>query len=233
MDALTPAAASASTATPVRDWIVNHDDSRAFVLLYLVLALVLSIAIGLFWLVALVGVHFVFEYVRARHHRAGRRAAVGAALWTLKLDLALVLFALSLALYLKYVFGVLGIAAAGRAASAAQVGVKTGARFAAWERVIHGFLITVDDMARGVRAVVVLRGQAAGRGGAAAAPAPAAVPVAPTTGRRGLSLGDRLTLAFGAVCLLLILAAPWLGYGSWSEAFATLAGELRPFPGRG
>ena len=228
MDVVTPAAASASPATRVRDWIVNHDDSRAFVLLYLVLALVLSIAIGLFWLVALVGVHFVFEYVRARHHRAGRRAAVGAALWTLKLDLALVLFALSLALYLKYVFGVRGIAAAGRAASAAQVGVRTGARFAAWERVIHGFLITVDDMARGVRAVVVLRGQAAGRGGAAAA-----VPVAPVGGRRGLSLGDRLTLGFGAVCLLLILAAPWLGYASWSDAFATLAAELRPFPGRG
>jgi hypothetical protein len=56
--------------------------------------------------------------------------------------------------------------------------------------------------------------------------------VAPVGGR-GLSLGDLLTLAFGAMCLLLILAAPWLGYGSWSEAFATPGGGLRPFPERG
>jgi hypothetical protein len=99
-----------------------------------------------------------------------------------------------------------------------------------WERVIHGFLITVDDMARGVRAVVVLRGMGAEKGAPAAAPV---VPAVPAGGWRALGLGDRLTLGFGAVCLLLILAAPWLGYGSWSEAFGTLAAELRPFPGRG
>jgi hypothetical protein len=223
MDAAT---ATSIAATPVRDWIVRHDDSRAFVLLYVVLALVLSIAIGLFWLLALVGVHLAFEYVCARHRGAGARRAAAEALWALKLDLALVLFALTLSLYLKYVFGLLGLQAAGRAASAAQAGVRGGVRFAAWERVVHGFLITVDDMARGVRAVAVLRGQGAGKGAAAPEPVPAAA-------ARRLGRGDVLTLVFGGACLALILAAPWLGYAGWTEAFATLAAELRPFPTRG
>lgn len=214
------AARTAIAPTPVRDWIVAHDDSRAFVLLYVVLALVLSIGIGLFWLLALVGVHFGFEYVRARHHGASARGAVAAALWALKLDLALVLFALTLSLYLKYVFGVLGLQAAGRAASAAQAGVRTGARFAAWERIIHGFLITVDDMARGVRAVVVLRAQGSGRTGEVVVVQPE------VQAPHRITRGDRLALGFGAACLLAIVAAPWLGYGSWNEALATLAAEL-------
>jgi hypothetical protein len=218
------AAGTALVATPVRDWIVRHDDSRAFVLLYVVLALVLSLAVGLFWLLALVGVHFGFEYVCARHRGGTRRASALAALWELRLDLALVAFALCIVLYLQFVFGVLGLQAAGRAGAAARVGVR-GARFAAWERAIQSFLITMDDMARGVRAVVVLKRQ---RGGGAPE-LPAVVSGPPV---RRIGTGDALTLAFGGLCVVLILLGPWLGYGSWSSVLATLGAELHPLPWR-
>jgi hypothetical protein len=218
------AAPTSTAAAPLRDWIVRHDDSRAFVILYVVLALVLSLAVGLFWLVALVAVHLAFEYVRARHHGLGRGAAVGDALWELKLDVALVLFALVLVLYLQFVFGVLGLQAVGRAGALARAGVR-GARFAAWENTIRNLLITADDMARGARAVLVIRKQAAGG-------VPREAPPAPAAGVRQTGTGDYLSLAFGGVCLLLVVLAPWMGYDGWSAALSALAAELHPLPWR-
>jgi hypothetical protein len=151
------ASAPPAPARPIRDWIVRHDDSRAFTVLYIALALVLSLSIGLFWLVALVTVHFTFEYVRFRHEQAERPRALAQAAWALKLDFALVLFALVVTLYLQFVLGVLGIQAASRAGAAAKAGTKGGARLAAWENVIRGALISVDDAARVVHAFFVLR----------------------------------------------------------------------------
>jgi hypothetical protein len=45
-------AAEPGTAAAIDRWIQNHDDSRLFAVLYIGLALVLSIVLGLFWLVA-------------------------------------------------------------------------------------------------------------------------------------------------------------------------------------
>jgi hypothetical protein len=211
-------------ARSLRAWVVNHDDSRVFLVGYLGLALVLSIAIGLFWLVALVGVHWAFEYVRARHQGEGGWRAVGSALWAVKLDVALVLFALVLALYLKFVLGVLGLQAVGRAGAAVQAGARGGVRFAAWEKVIRGTLLAADDAVQGVRAVSALRAQRTGDGEGDAAE------VAVTGGGRRLGVGDWLSLGIGAVCLALILIAPWMGYSGWGEVLATLGAELHPFP---
>jgi hypothetical protein len=132
----------------IHAWIVNHDESKLFLVLYLTLALVLSVAIGLFWLVALVVVHFAFEHVRSRYDGLTGRAALGRALWNVKLDVALVLFALVLALYLQVVMGVLGLHAVSRAGALAQAGARGGIRFAAWEKVIRGILLSADDADR-------------------------------------------------------------------------------------
>lgn len=206
----------------IHAWIVNHDESRLFLVLYLTLALVLSIAIGLFWLVALVVVHFAFEHVRARHEGLTGWAALGRALWNVKLDVALVLFALVLALYLQVVMGVLGLHAVSRAGALAQAGARGGIRFAAWEKVIRGVLLSADDAVQGVRAFAAVR--ARGNGDTAA---PAAEP-----DRGGLTKGDHFTLALAAVCTVLILASPWMGQESWQGMVGTLAAELHPFPFR-
>jgi hypothetical protein len=221
-------AAAAPWRARAHAWIVRHDDSRWFLGLYLGLALVLSVAIGLFWLVALVAVHFAFEYVRFRHADAAPGAALGHALWELKLDVALVLFAFALTLYLQVVLGVLGIQAASRVGLAAQAGVRSGARFAAWENVIRGVVLSADDAVLGARALASVRKKAGGRAEVPVTGEPAPVDSA---ARAGWSTGDRIALSLGVLSLILIVAAPWVGHDGWSGVLKALASELHPFPG--
>jgi hypothetical protein len=222
----------ASTAAVVHRWIVRHDDSRLFLVLYISLALVLSIVIGLFWLVALVAVHFAFEHVRFRHEGKRTGAALLAALDGVKLDVGLVLFALALALHMQVVMGLLGLQAASRAGAAAQAGMR-GVRFAAWEKVIRGIALSIDDAFQGARAVAAVRRKPAASGAEAGVGADAAA-VAPSEGSRTRWItGDVLSLALCAVCLLLILAAPLTAsYDGWGAVLRALAAELHPFPAR-
>lgn len=228
------AIAGTSTAAALRQWIVRHDESRLFLVLYISLALVLSIVIGLFWLVALVGVHFAFEVVRFRHEGKRAGAALLAALDGVKLDVGLVLFALALALHMHVVMGLLGLQAASRAGAAAQAGMR-GVRFAAWEKVIRGIALSIDDAFQGARAVVAMRRKPAASGAEAGPTAEAdAAAVAPSEASPSRwGMGDVLSLALCAVCLLLILAAPLTeAYDGWGAVFQALAAELHPFPAK-
>jgi hypothetical protein len=208
---------------PVRAWILAHDDSRLFVVLYIGLALVLSIAIGLFWLVAVVAVHLGFECVR--HAHAGpARGVLRRALWEVKLDVGLILFALALTAYLDVILGVVGLS------SAARVGLQGGARLAGWQRALRGALLSVDDAAQVARAALARRRgeEADGEEDPAPGPAPAPRVAGGWTGR--WSLGDRLSVGFGAGCLALLLAAPLLTPHTPATLLALLAAELHPFP---
>lgn len=217
----------------LHDWVVEHDDSKLFLALYIGLAVVLSIWISLFWLVAVVAVHFGFEVVRQLRYQPGPRQVVLEALWELKLDIALVLFALALTLYMELVLGVVGLQGAARVGAASRVAT----RFAGWERTIRGLLLSVDDVAQVVRAVAMRRRAAA----VPADAAPAVAAAVPST--RAVGAGSRwaswagtytagawISLGLAAACTLLILAAPWLTPHSAATAVATLATELRPLP---
>jgi hypothetical protein len=129
---------------PVRAWIVEHDQSRVFLVLYIGLAVVLSLWISLFWLVAVVGAHLVLELIRQSHLQIGARRIVLESAWELKLDVALVLFALALSLYMETVLGVVGLQGAARLGSAS----RAAARFASWERVLRGVALSADDAAQ-------------------------------------------------------------------------------------
>jgi hypothetical protein len=262
---MSSATTTAAQSRPIYDWIVRHDDSKAFVIVYIALALTLSIAISLFWLVALVMVHFAFEYVRYRHHGATAMQAIASASWELKLDAALVMFALVLSLYLQFVLGVLGIQAASRVGTVASKGIKGGTRFAIWENVIRGVLLSLDDAVYALRGYFSLRQQkqvvaatvspasetkpvAASQALASVEtvsevespantvagsespdpPAEEAIELMPDL--RSLGKGDVLALALGAICLALILAAPWMGHGSFAAVLSIFATELHPFP---
>lgn len=207
----------------LHDWVVRHDDSRLFVVAYIGLAVVLSIGIGLFWLVAVVAVHFAFEVVRQRTRHAGWRGVIAEAVWELKLDLALVLFALVISLYMEVVLGVLGLQAAARAAG---TGLRGGARFAGWQRVLRGLLLSVDDAAQVARFAAA--GGREGGPGEEEDVASSDSPWGPWAGAWGR--GDRATLAFGALCLLLLAAVPFLTDHTYGTVVAALAAELHPFP---
>jgi hypothetical protein len=226
----------------IRTWIVDHDESKLFLGLYVGLAVVLSIWISLFWLLAVVAVHFGFELIRQSHRHAGTDRVVIEALWELKLDVALILFALMLTLYMDLVLGVAGLSGAARMGAAS----RAAARFAGWERTLRGLLLSVDDAAQVVRATTVRRrglSSAAAAGSAeagsaetGAAEAAGEQQAARTSRSRWggwaepYSTGTWIALGLAAVCTALIVAAPWLTPHTAASALQALAAELRPLP---
>ncbi len=141
----------------LREWVRTHDERWLFVVLYLGLAVGLSVFVSLFWLVVVAALHFGLELVRQRHYRANGRSVFLHALWEVKLDVGLVLLALTLVLYIEVVLGILGVQSAARAAAVSRAGARMGTRAAAWERNLRTFLLTVDEMVRIGHAGVMLR----------------------------------------------------------------------------
>lgn len=244
------------TRESLRDFITHHDDRWLFVVVYITLAVVLSIMLSLFWLVAVAALHFGLEYARQAQYRSGVVDTVSHALWEIKLDIALVLLALAMALYMEVILGVLGLQSAARAAAASRI-----ARFAAWERNLRAMILLSDDIARVVhigwtrllrrparepreareareaRDSVVLAA-AAQDGAAAAVPASAAgaagagAAAVPASWRDSWSFGDRFVLGLLAASALLIVFAPLWTQHTWGGAALALLGELHPFPPR-
>lgn len=237
-------------------WFLEHDDRYTFIAPYVALSVFASVFVSLFWLAALIGVHFGIELYRQRH-LAGRQTFAHAA-WEVKLDLALFLLSITLVLYMDIVFGLLGLNAASRAGAAAA---RAGARSAAIQRGVRTFLLTIDDLIRIAGIVFATRGIGRGIAEAASESAPATVEVATTpkdvpapanaphthpsdeapsdhTDRSASSpwtgpwaLGDRISIVLGALALLLVALAPWLSGHGLDGVFDLIAEELNPLPG--
>ncbi|MGR5142649.1 hypothetical protein ACQKPX_13320 [Photobacterium sp. DNB23_23_1] len=130
------------------EWVNDHDDKWLFTLLYVSSAIVLSMTISMFWLVIVVAVHGLLEWIsisRSSSYYGIKR--FGAVLWHLKLDIVLIIFALWLSVYMDAIFGLVGLNAAARA------GAQVGSRFAIFEKIIRGFFLTVDDAAQVLKAL--------------------------------------------------------------------------------
>jgi len=208
---------------PIRRWIIDHDDSWLFVALYITLAVVLSIWISLFWLVVVVGAHFALELIRHRHFDRWWPGVIVRALWEIKLDIALVIFALVIGVYMEFVLGVAGLS------GAARVSLQAGARFAGWQRAIRGVLLSVDDGAQVARALL-RRKRGNGTEANEEDKAPADDPTVWGGWTARWSLGDRLSIGLGGGSLLMLLIAPLL-MGQPPEAiWETVLEELQPFP---
>ncbi|TVQ31900.1 MAG: hypothetical protein EA376_07895 [Phycisphaeraceae bacterium] len=206
----------------LREWIINHDDSWLFIGAYVTLAVVLSIVISLFWLLVVVGIHILFEWIRQRHTDRWTPGVVVRVLWEVKLDIALVMFALALAVYMDVVLGAAGLGAA------ARTGTMSAARFAGWERAIRGVLISVDDMAHVARAAGGKR-----KNGSDTEDSPDAAETFSMWGgwTQRWAVGDHIGFWLLVVSLLCIAAAPALIGQTPQEVWLTLLEELRPLPG--
>lgn len=221
-----------ATTSTISRWIHTHDDSRLFAVLYIGLALVLSIAIGLFWLVAVVALHGLLEIVRQQRLHRWWPGVLSRVLWELKLDIGLILFAFVVTLYMDVVLGVAGLNAAVRA------GTRGGARFLVWQRTIRAAALSVDDAAQVARVVARKRQR---NDSDSRAPVATRRPVDPVPGegaasRHGgwgesWSRGDWFSIVFGGVSLLLVLATPWLTGQPVGEVWQHIMAELKPFPG--
>ncbi len=223
----------------LRQWAIDHEERPSFLVLYIAAAVVLSLIISLFWLVVVVALHLLFEIMRHKAHERNR--VIGEAFWEVKLDAALILIALALAVYIHAVFGVLGLSTAARAAGAS-------ARFVVLQRAIRGVLLSIDD------ALLVVRGAAKQLGGRAAsrqaAPGTANgaadeaddeseahrgeeetpdAQQAPSWRQRWSAL-DWTTVGIAVASLALIAAAPLLTQHTYATAFHEIGAELHPWP---
>ncbi|MBI4677132.1 MAG: hypothetical protein HY748_06075 [Elusimicrobia bacterium] len=145
-------------------WVLNHDESWLFTVLYAGLSVALSLFISLFWLAVIVAAHGALEWCRQREISSER--VLPRVLWEVKLDLALVAFSLVLAVYLDFMVGIAGLGQAARA------GGRIGVRLADWQRILRSSLLSLDDVGRvlaaffrGDRQVPAAGGNAGSRGG--------------------------------------------------------------------
>lgn len=163
----TPTTTTAILPTPtggLGGWIKHHDEHWLFVLIYLGLAVGLSIFVSLFWLVVVVAFHLVLELVRQAFYRETYPSVILHALWEIKMDVGLVLLALTLVLYIEVVLGILGLQSAARAAAASRAvhagsraGSRAGATASAAEQWVRGILLAFDEMARVTYATIMMK----------------------------------------------------------------------------
>lgn len=200
-----------------RRWLLDHDHRASFTVIYITLALVLSMAISMFWLVAVVAAHGIIEYWSLGKEGIDQQR-LGRTLWHTKLDIMLVLAALWLGLYIDLLFGVAGLSAA------ARTGAQASARFLAWQRTIRGVLLSVDEAALAAKAALS-RGESDD-----ASSRRRRLTVPPPPWQRRWSWGDRLTILTGLAFAIMILLSPWVTDHSLQEALLILANDLHPWP---
>lgn len=203
----------------------------------------LSIAISLFWLVFAVMIHLGLELIRQQSKKQGAQTIILESLWETKVDFALVAFALCLAVYLDFIFGVAGLGAA------ARVGVQTGSRagrvggrlarltsrFAAWQRIIRNILISLDDVLNAARFIQKARRARKNR---KPNKSPAEELTISTTDPHPTrsswvqkwSAGDYIGGLLFVLFVLLVVLAPWIIDMPYSEVLSVIKTEFHPFP---
>lgn len=196
-------------------WLKDHDDTWWFSTSYIVLALVLSIWISIFWLVALVGLHAIIEWQSLKVRGVDEHLAKHVA-WHLKLDIVLVVFALWLGVYLDAMLGVLGLG------HAARVGAQAGSRALALQQTIRGVAMSADDAALAAKAIwEKTKGKK---------PSSDDHVESETPWNERWALADRIIVGAGILFVLTILAAPWIISITPYEVVTSLMQDLHPWP---
>ncbi len=240
---------------PIKTWIVNHDRSAVFALVYVISTIVLSVFVSYFWLLALVAVHIMIEWLSKVYR--GYRYRLAWTLWDVKFDLALVCLAFALLSYTGVSAGVAG------AQSVTRVGVF-GSRLSALVSRI-GFLAVVGEyfvwvsryltrvlpfvsrfgqyLARfGIKVIdlffsarVALFRKADMARAAARKPLSGAghtMPQVPTElpWQRQLSKGDWFAISVIVINLIAVFSAPLITDHSYASLFQSLLAKLHPWP---
>ncbi|MBW6480905.1 MAG: hypothetical protein K0B37_15855 [Bacteroidales bacterium] len=221
------------------NWVIDHDNKILFIILYIGISLVLSIAISLFWLLFAVLLHLGLEVIRQSKVKKGGRAIFLESLWETKVDFALVAFALWLAVYLDFIFGVAGLGAAGRigvqgASRAGRIGgrlARLTTRFAAWQRVVRSILLSLDDVFNLARIVQKSRRMKNKNKMGTTEEVLTEIPEPTRTSwTMKWSFGDYLGMGLLILFLLLVIFAPFLTHHSYADIKGIILEEFSPFP---
>jgi hypothetical protein len=156
-----------------------------------------------------------------------------------RVDFALVAFALWLAVYLDFIFGVAGLGAAARfgvqgASRAGRIGAwlaRLTTRFAAWQRVVRSILLSLDDVFNLARIVQKSRRMKNKNKRGLTEEVLAEIPdPTKTSWTLKWSFGDYLGMALLILFLLLVIFAPFLTQQSYADIKGIILEEFRPFP---
>ncbi len=127
----------------VKRWIQEHDDRWSFILPYVLLSVVLSVAISLFWLAALILLHATLEWTRHKDKQFGRRLIH--CLARTQLDWALLTAAICMEVYFETVAGLAGAGQFTRGLG------RVLARVPGWQVALRAILLSSDDALQLVR----------------------------------------------------------------------------------
>lgn len=220
---------------PLPDWLLSHDDKTIFTFAYIGLSIFLSIFFGIFWLFLIVMVHLAMDIIVNISKNITIKRSFILGFWELKLDFSLILFSLTLAVYIDVVLGVLGIGHAARGiaqigsrthragAKAVQVAsrtVKTGSKFASWQNILESFFLSVDDFFKVVKAFFNKK------------KLNKPVKIEESTKESPeieMTFVSFLPILFGLILLLLLLFSPIIMNKSFSEIISVIFEELKPF----
>jgi hypothetical protein len=231
--------------------IVNHDQSRAFNVLYISLALILSVFVSLFWLVLIVGIHFTLELIRQHHYCSESiRKVFGRSFWQLKLDLSFIAFSFAVDAYMGVLLGVAGLGNISSLRGIEEAEISSGARLGGYERAIRGVMLSSDDIARTTTAAIGFKNDARDNRsdtlsesddavkddvatlGMHDSEQPMVQELAPKDANLQVrwSRKDYATVAFGITCICLLFLTPWLIGMTYDELLQIIMKELQPFP---
>ncbi|WP_006786193.1 hypothetical protein [Thiorhodospira sibirica] len=242
---MTPKAAADEAARPPsqgwRHFIIHHDQSLLFALTYIALTISLSLFISYFWLLVIVGVHILLEYLKKTylHYPAGTQRLVWT-LWDVKYDLILVFMALVITGYSGTSVGIAGAQSLGKAGAIGTRLAWSGRflqKLGALKQPLVKLLFSVRvalfrraDMLRQASRGVIIAATLATR----TAQHREAIPHTPPTQlpwHLPLSKGDWFALVLLGVNLSVLLLAPWItDHTGYAALFAAIASQLHPWP---
>lgn len=128
----------------LKSWVITHDEKTLFTILYIGLSVILSIYISLFWLVVIVAIHCIMEYISLKYKNT--KNILFELFDHMKLDFALITFALFLSIYMEAVFGLL----------IAKYGTRF-ASFIAYQNTFRAILMSLDDLAQAIKALFSIK----------------------------------------------------------------------------
>lgn len=209
-------------------WIKDHDERWSFILLYVGGSVFLSIFLNLFWVVLLMALNLSLKVVRNLLIKLPMPLAH--ALWQIKLDVALIMLSLLFILYGDQLFAALGLAQVTRTGQVVR-GAQMATRAGAIQRGIRVLMMTMDDMTRIARILIksFFRPQGSRVTSTGHELEEAFMEDAgDTTPWKNPERGDVFSLAFGGLCILLIVMSPVLTHKSITDIGAQLFKAVNP-----
>lgn len=189
----------------IKSWVITHDEKILFTILYIGLSVVLSIYISLFWLVVIVGIHTLMEYISLKYKNVDN--VFLELFYHMKLDFALITFALFLSIYMEAVFGFL----------IAKYGTRF-ASFLAYQNTFRAILMSLDDLAQAIKAILSIKNKKQVR-------------IKIEDEEKGKnSISDYLSLILLVGSIIGILISPYILDIEVMKVIEKLGIELTPFP---